>query len=129
MRYSKRIFAAVAVFGVAVSMGSLIAAPFNASARAAGQADVEVVAERIGGAFASAGASHADPAIRAAAVRASKGDLPGCVGQTWPDIAPGCLLTSDGSPAPEVRFVTVGQPAGEAVTVLMRVPASDVAER
>ena len=132
MFQSRKVFAAAVLFGIALVTVGLVAAPFNASARAAAGQDADFIAERIGGAFASIDFAGADQAVRAAVVRLPKSDLaaaPGCAGQTWPNIATRCLNTADGSAAPEVRFVTIGYRAGEAETVLLRVPTSQTAVR
>lgn len=131
MTQSKALFAVVAI-AVAATVGGFLATPLNGSARAAGQADAELVAERIGAAFAVVHMTEAAPAVRAAAVRSAKGDLPrslGCKAQTWPDVDVGCLVNADGSPAAKARFVTVGSQTGETETVLLRIPASLVASR
>lgn len=132
MTQSKALFAVVAI-AVAATVGGFLATPLNGSARAAaGQADAQLVAERIGAAFAVVRMTEAAPAVRAAAVRSAKGDLPrslGCKAQTWPDVDVGCLVNADGSPAAKARFVTVGSQTGETETVLLRIPASLVASR
>ena len=131
MTQSKTLFAA-ALFGALLAVAGFVAAPFNASARAAAShADTDVIAERIGGAFATVDMSDADRAVRVALVRLPKSDLgaPACEHQTWPNIAGDCLVTTDGSAAAQVRFVTIGYQAGEAETVLLRVPASRTAAR
>jgi hypothetical protein len=132
MIQSKTLFAAIAIAAAAGSVG-FVAATFNGSARAAaGQIDANVVAERIGGAFALVDAVEAGQQIRSAAVRVAKGDLPvslRCSGQTWPNVGHGCLVTTDGSPAPRVRYITVDSQTGEAETVLLRIPASLIASR
>lgn len=133
MTQSKTLFAITALVGVALTAIGVVAAPFNASASAAaGQPRVDVVAERIGAAFASIDAAATEPANSAAPVRAQKGDLqiaPGCDGQTWPNIGPNCLSTANGAPAAKVRFVTIGSQSGDAETVLLRVPAAQIASR
>jgi hypothetical protein len=132
MTHSKTIFTAAALFAAAVTFAGL-AAPFNASARAAAsQTAPDVVAERIGGAFATIDFDAVSPARQATAVRGTKGDLfaaADCASQTWPNIAARCLVTDDGSPAQEARFVTVGYQTGDAQTVLVRVPSSEVSVR
>ncbi len=133
MTKSKTLFATAVIAAVA-TVGGFVAAPFHGSASAAaGYADAEVVASRIGGAFALVSATvEADPQVRAAVVRAAKGDLPKslrCVGQTWPHVESGCLITAAGTPAPKVRFITVGSQTGDSETVLLRIPADLVASR
>ncbi len=132
MTQSKTLIAAAALFGSALAIAGMIAAPFNGEARAAaGQPGPELIAERIGGAFASIDLADVDQATRAALVRLPKGDLgvAGCEGQAWPNISADCLVTADGSTADNVRFVTFGYQAGEAETVLLRVPTSQTAAR
>ena len=134
MSHTKKIIAAGALFGFVLATAALLTTPFNATARAAGDSvNIDaVIAERIGGAFAVIDATDLEPTERAVVVHAGKGDLPAdraCADQTWPAIAPGCLTTADGSAAPEARFVTVGYQAGEAETVLLRIPASELAAR
>lgn len=133
MTRSKTLFATLAIAGTAVAIASFAAAPFNASARAAAShADTGIIAERIGGAFATVDMAEDDQAARATVVRAQKGDLgaaPGCESQTWPAIASNCLTTADGSAASEARFVTIGYQAGDSETVLLRVPAERTAAR
>jgi hypothetical protein len=121
MTHSKTIFAAAALVGVAVTFAALVAAPFNATASAAAsQSEADVVAERIGGAFATID-------FDASPVRATKGDLfaaADCDSQTWPNIAARCLSSADGTPVQEARFVTVGYQTGDTETVLVRMPSS-----
>lgn len=67
---------------------------------------------------------------QAAADQAPRGDLlvpAGCLGQTWPDISAECLVSADGTPARQVRTVTIGYQAGDDTTVLVRMPAPQVA--
>ena len=129
MTQSTKIMAAVALFGFALTAIGLVAAPFNTSASAAvGSGEHDLIAERIGGAFAVIGESVAESMVEA------KGDLwspmsRDCAAQTWPRVASDCLLTEDGTPAPEVRFVTVGFQAGDAETVLLRLPADVTVHR
>lgn len=127
MTQSMKIMAAVALFGFALTAVSLVAAPFNTSASAAiGSGEHELIAERIGGAFAAIGESGSAGRI------AAKGDLPAapdCASQTWPHVASDCIVTADGAPAPDVRFVTVGFQAGDAETVLLRLPADVTVHR
>jgi hypothetical protein len=126
MTHSKTIFAAAALVGVGVTFAALVAAPFNAPARAAAsQSEADIVAERIGGAFATMD-------LDAKPVRATKGDLfaaADCDSQTWPDIPARCLSSADGAPVQEARFVTVGYQTGDAETVLVRMSSSSVATR
>jgi hypothetical protein len=129
---TRALFAAFAV-GASAIVAGFIAAPFNGSARAAaGDVATDLVAERIGGAFAVAELAEAAQPVKTAAVRAAKGDLPvslDCVDQTWPAVKQDCLVTADGTPAPRARFITIDSQSGEAETVLLRLPASLVASR
>jgi hypothetical protein len=131
MTKSKKFLTAAVLTGFALSVAGLTVASLNTTANAsAGSHDV--VADRIGAAFASLDETSADPAIEAAAARVAKGDLeakPGCGAATWPNISSDCLLKADGTVAPQVRTVTVGYQEGESTTILMRVPAPEVASR
>lgn len=121
--------AALAGFAMTVASASVAALSGTASVQA-GSADR--VAERIAVAFAAAPVTQAHPAIQAAAARTNKGDLlvpPPCAGQRWPDIAPGCLVAADGTAIRPIRTVTVGYRSGEASSVLIRMPAPQVASR
>ena len=67
---------------------------------------------------------------QAASDQAPRGDLEsaaGCLGQTWPDISADCLVSADGSPTQQVRTVTIGYQSGDDTTVLVRMPAPQVA--
>jgi hypothetical protein len=92
-----------------------------------------VAADRIGAAFASLDEmARPGPAITAAAVRASKGDFgapPTCKSGVWPNIDASCLVRADGAPAHNVRTITIGYRSGENTTVLVRLPAADLASR
>jgi hypothetical protein len=127
MNHSKTVFAAAALVGVAVTFAALVAAPFNATARAAAsQTGADIAAERIGGAFATIEFDAVSP------VREAKGDLfaaADCDSQTWPNIAARCLSSADGSPVQDARFVTLGYQTGDAETVLVRVSSSNVTAR
>ena len=132
MIQSRKFVAAAILLGLALIVAGLLAAPFNASARAASQAGVDVAADRIGGAFAAISEMQADPAITAAAARLSKGDLAApakCAGAVWPNIDASCLSTADGSSAPRVRTITIGYQADQNTTVLVRIPAAEIAQR
>lgn len=119
-------------------LASAISAPFALPALAiepldASSADSNVVmaaADRIGMAFASLSEAAIDPAIAAAAARAPKGDFaPACANAVWPNIEAGCLATADGRPARHVRTITIGYLAGDNTTVLVRLPAAEIAQR
>jgi hypothetical protein len=132
MIQSRRFVAAAILFGLALIVAGLLAAPFNASARAAATIGPDVAAERIGQAFASFSEIEPDPALTAAAARVSKGDIgvpANCANAVWPNIDASCLSTADGAPAPRVRTITIGYQAGENTTVLVRIPAAEVAQR
>ena len=124
MQKSSKILAAAALVGLGAVLAGL-AAVSDGSARAVdATAASDVAAERITGAFAVA--------IPIEAGAARKGDLlagPGCAGRQWPDVPAACLVTADGSSAPPVRSVTFGTQVGEATTVLLRLPANQVASR
>ena len=129
MNQSRTILVA-ALAGFAMTVTSVSVAALSGTASA--QAPTDVVAERIAVAFAAAPRTQADPAIHAAAARMNKGDLlvpPPCAGQRWPDIAPGCLVASDGTGIRPVRTVTLGYQTGESSSVLIRMPAPQVASR
>lgn len=74
--------------------------------------------------------AHATPSKEA------KGDLlrrtpqGACSAQAWPNIAPECLVAADGaSDRGSVRMVTVEQRSGANTSVLVRIPASTIAQR
>lgn len=132
MIQSRKLVAAAILFGLALIAAGLLVAPFNASARAAATAGDAAAADRIGQAFASLSDAEPHPALKAAALHFAKGDLEvpaHCIGAAWPNIDPSCLTTSDGAPAPHVRTITIGYEAGGNTTVLMRVPAAELAAR
>jgi hypothetical protein len=124
---SRKFVAAAILFGLALIFAGLMLTPSN-GARAAGQAEFDVAAERIGGAFAVISGTSNDPAPAVAA----KGDLKApaeCAAETWPNIDATCLATTDGRPAPHVRTVTVGYQAGQSTTILLRIPSVEIAQR
>lgn len=129
MIQSRKFVAAAILFGIALIVAGLVAAPFNASARAASQAGSDVAADRIGGAFSAISEIEADPAITAAAARVSKGNLADCAKAVWPNVDASCLSTTDGSSARHVRTITIGYQAGENTTVLVRIPSNEIAQR
>ncbi|MGH6924643.1 MAG: hypothetical protein ACRED5_12975 [Propylenella sp.] len=107
---------------LSIAAAALPAAPLSANADAA---------ERIDDAFASLSA-NVDPPGANAAIRSPKGDLPrpsGCASVIWPNIDASCLSTTDGSPAPNVRTITIGYRSGVNTTVLLHIPAAEVAQR
>ena len=71
---------------------------------------------------------------RVQAARDSKGNLlrnspqRDCAAQAWPHIAPECVGT-EGNPPRTVRMITVEQREGANTSVLVRLPASDIALR
>ena len=133
MMKSRKFLAAAALTGLSLSAVGLVVSPFSASARvSADTATLDVAAARIGVAFQLIPAIEPARSLKMAALRVAKGDLlagPGCGGETWPNVSPGCLAMADGSAAPRVRYITVGKQLGEATTVLMRLPAPEVAAR
>ena len=132
MTQSSKILAAAALTGLSLTFGGLTAIPFYSSAGAVEVVGEDFATDRIAVAFDAAAQVAADPAGMAAAVRSPKGDLlakPGCAGQNWPEIAPACLATADGSAVRPVRTVTIGYQTGDATTVLIRMPAPQVASR
>lgn len=127
MTRSKNIVAA-ALTGIALTATGLTATGFGGAQASAG----DMVAARIDAAFAVVAVPEADPAIQAAAARTGKGDLlvaPACSGQRWPDISPRCLVAADGTAIRPARSVTIGYRTGEAASVLIRMPAPQVASR
>jgi hypothetical protein len=125
MTKSTKILAA-ALVGAIVTVAGMTVVSFGASA--APGTEIDYVAERIGGAFATIPGYEYDATVQFE--QGTKGDLPvnsECASQTWPNISTECLTTADGSKAPEVRYVTVDYQADETTTVLMRVPASQAA--
>lgn len=130
MIQSRTFVAAAILIGLVMIAAALLAAPFNASARAAASSD-GVAADRIGAAFAALAEMESNPAIVSAAVRETKRDfgVPNCDGAVWPNIDAACLTRVDGAPARPARLVTIGYQAGDSTTVLMRLPAAEVAAR
>lgn len=127
---STRFFAVAALTGFAVLATAMAAAPLGASANAAAITGYE--AARIGGAFASIPDVEPSQALTKAAKQAVKGDrepVRGCAAATWPNIDRACLVTVDGRPAPAVRTITIGYQEGGSTTVLVRVPAAEIASR
>jgi len=132
MIQSRKFVAAAILVGIALIVVGLLIAPFNASARAAATDGIDAAADRIGGAFAMISEREPAAEIAAAAALAFKGDLDAaatCAGATWPNIDASCLTKVDGSASHPVRLITIGYQSGEATTVLVRVPAGEVASR
>ena len=103
MIQSRKFVAAAILVGIALIVAGLLIAPFNASARAAGQIGADVAADRIGGAFAML--SEREPTRRSqplprACRRATSASPANCADAVWPNIDASCLSTADGSPAP-----------------------------
>ena len=125
------LLAAVAV-SASVAFSAPTGTPFDLGTRIASETDVSIIVDRIGGAFVSASSVVADPAIVAAAARASKGNLafiPACASAVWPNIEATCLATADGRPASDVRIITIGYQVGDNTIVLLRIPAAEIALR
>ena len=128
MPKSSKILAAAALVGIGAMLAGLTSAPFHGSARAVEAASAtDIAADRIAVAFSALPEEDA-----AQTVVATKGDLlvaAGCAGQKWPEIAPTCLLRADGSMARPVRSVLTSYQSGLATTVLVRMPAPQIASR
>ena len=119
---------AVAV-SASVAFSAPTGAPFDLGTRIASETDVSIIVDRIGGAFLSASSVVADPAIVAAAARASKGNLafiPACASAVWPNIEATCLATADGRPASDVRTITIGYQNDANTTVIVHIPVAAV---
>jgi hypothetical protein len=69
------------------------------------------------------------------ASKGGKGDLlrnasqKACTSQAWPNIAPECLEAAGGMPVRSVRMITVEQREGANTSVLVRIPAAEIAQR
>jgi hypothetical protein len=129
---SRKFVAAAILVGIALILAGLLLAPFNGSARAAATDGSDVAADRIGAAFAMISDREPAAEIAAAAALVFKGDLSAesiCAGATWPNIDASCLARADGAVSQPVRLITIGYQSGDATTVLMRVPANEVAIR
>jgi hypothetical protein len=69
------------------------------------------------------------------AFKDGKGDLVrttsqgACASQAWPNIAPECLGTADRTSPRSVRMITVEQREGANTSVLVRIPAAEIAQR
>lgn len=127
---SRGMLAAAALTVVGLGVATMAVTPSDGGARGVpGHGDAASL--RIVGAFAVAPAAEAAGAVRAAATRAARGDLLGklCADEKWPEISARCLGVADGVSRPVVRSVTIGYPTETATTVLMRLPAQQVASR
>lgn len=128
MIQAKTAFAA-ATFGLSLSLAALSASAFGEATPNGG---AEMAAIRIAGAFAAAPTTAADPALQAAAAQAGKGDLGiarPCGEQLWPNLSADCLVSADGGAVTPVRSVTVGYQTDVSTTVLVRMPAPQLASR
>lgn len=124
----KAIFTGLAV--VAIGAFAVEMTSEAKGARAVGDVHAPVaesIDHRIGSAFELAGIAPA--AAKTAA--AKKGDrLPArCLGQAWPAIGAECLSRAGMDAAEPVRTVTVEYRTGPATSVLMRMPAGELASR
>ena len=125
------LLAAVAV-SASVAFSAPTGAPFDLGTRIASETDVSIIVDRIGGAFVSASSVVADPAIVAAAARASKGNLAfvlACANAVWPNIDAACLTTADGRSGPHVRMITIGYQNDANTTVIVHIPVAAVEQR
>jgi len=130
MIQSRKFVAATILVGIALIVAGLLIAPFNASARAAATGGADIASDRIGGAFAMISEREPAAELAAAAALVFKGDLGAesvCANAVWPNIDASCLARTDGSTNRPVRLITMGYQSGEAATVLVRVPADEVA--
>jgi hypothetical protein len=125
----------IAVLAISLPLAIVTAPAASLSTNAAaaeGGIGVDMVAERIGGAFASLPQTSVERVGADAVTLPPKGGrqrTSDCAGATWPNIDASCLSTADGSPAPHVRTITIGYQAGANATVLLRFPNADVAQR
>jgi hypothetical protein len=121
----------IKVLAARMLLAGAISAPFALPALAVEPLNASVVAaDRVDKAFASLSEAAIDPAIASAAARAPKGDFaPACANAVWPNIEAACLVTADGRPARHVRTITIGYQAGGNTTVLVRLPAAEIALR
>jgi hypothetical protein len=126
---SRKFVAAAILFGLALIAAGLLMAP-PSDARAAAVAGPDAASTRIADAFADLPQRVPAPSLQAAAMRLGKGDLgSGCDTAAWPNVASSCLVTADGRPAHPVRTITIGYQADATTTVLLRLPAGEVAQR
>lgn len=117
-------FSLIAGFGVASSATGMSGIVMDA-------ATVASPSQRIDAAFALV-AAEAGEASSPTASRNGKGDLPvglNCSAQRWPDISPDCLIVTGDAPKRPVRTVTIGYQDGPAGSVLIRLPAPQIATR
>ena len=126
-----RKFVAIAILaGIALIVAGLLIAPFSATARAAATEGGDAASDRIGTAFSLISEREPAAEIAAAAALVFKGDLGAesiCANAVWPSIDASCLARTDGAAAHPVRLITIGYQSGDATTILVRVPAGEVA--
>ncbi len=129
--FASRIQISVLAISLPLAIATAPAAPFNTSAAVAqGATSFDIVAGRIGGAFASLPKTGVERVGADAVILPPKGDgqrTSDCASATWPNKETSCLSTADGSPAPHVR--TVGYQAGANTTFLLRLPGTDMPQR
>jgi hypothetical protein len=103
-------------------------------AEAAGAKDQTRYSARLEEAFRDAQTAAVDEALlgtlTAAARKADRLAAPAdCAGQAWPYVAAGCLAGVEVRAAQAVRTVTVEYRVGDSTSVLVRLPAQQVAGR
>ncbi len=123
MTRTQPIIAIVAAIGIAVIGAQLVGAAGSAAAA------VDTDGSRWSDAF---GDGRNGPILPVYSV--SKGDLlavsTDCTVQDWPNIAPACLASTDGTPVRTAsRSVTFEYRVGDNTSVLVRAPATQVAAR
>jgi len=123
MTRTQPIIAVVAAIGIAVVGAQLVGAAGSAAAA------IDTDGSRWSDAF---GDGRQGPVLPVYAV--AKGDRlaasADCTAQDWPNIAPACLASTDGTPARFAsRSVTIEYRVGENTSVLVRTPATQVAAR
>jgi hypothetical protein len=131
MMNSRNILSLITAVGLSLTAAGVMAVPLN-GAGPANASDADVT-QRVSLGFAAAPVHAAVPgALEAAAGRVAKGDFferPGCFGQVWPEISAECLSKVAGLTSLPARTVTIGYQIGDATTVLVRMPAPQVASR
>jgi hypothetical protein len=132
--FASRIRISVLAISLPLAIATAPAVPFNASAAVAqGATSIDnIVAERIGDAFASLPKTSVERVGADAVILLPKGDrqrTSDCASATWPNKETSCLSTADGSPARPVRTITVGYRAGADTTLLLRLPGTDMPPR
>lgn len=134
MHQSIKLTTLTALAGFSLVAAGFAAAPSGPDALriVAKEVHAPTASNRIDAAFAVVTPAGNDPAIVAAAKGSQKGDLlvsAGCAGQYWPYIAPDCLVIADSRANPPGRTVTIGYPVSETSSVLIRMPAPQIASR